>query len=116
MPVRPLPPGAQQAPEFVETLSSVEQILREDPIGIYGRMDFRTRDNYRHAVERVARAAGGRYVRAGEAGRIVPWLEDARPSNAAPERRDLWHTPWTFAFIALLLSAEWILRRFWGLR
>ena len=51
--------GATHWPEFVETLSSVEQILREDPIGIYGRMDFGTRDTYRHAVESVARASGG---------------------------------------------------------
>jgi cellobiose phosphorylase len=51
--------GATHWPEFVETLSSVEQILREDPMGIYGRMDFGTRDTYRHAVERVARASGG---------------------------------------------------------
>jgi cyclic beta-1,2-glucan synthetase len=41
--------------EFVETLSIVEQTLREDPDGIYGRMDFATRDQYRHAVERIAR-------------------------------------------------------------
>jgi hypothetical protein len=33
-----------------------------------------------------------------------------------PEHRDLWHEPWTFALIVLLLSAEWILRRRWGLR
>src|ERR1700712_3301759 len=51
--------GATHWPEFVETLSSVEQILREDPIGVYGRMDFGTRDTYRHAVERIAKAAGG---------------------------------------------------------
>ena len=44
--------GATHWPEFVETLSSVEQILREDPIGVYGRMDFGTRDTYRHAVEK----------------------------------------------------------------
>ena len=33
-----------------------------------------------------------------------------------PEHRDLWHEPWAFALIVLLLSAEWILRRRWGLR
>jgi hypothetical protein len=33
-----------------------------------------------------------------------------------PEYRDLWHEPWAFALIVLLLSAEWILRRRWGLR
>ena len=38
-------------------MSSVEKILREDPGGIYGLMDFATRDRYRHVVERVARHA-----------------------------------------------------------
>src|SRR5207249_8855021 len=62
-------------------------------------------------LRRVARASGGRYVRAAEAGRIVGWLEAATPQNAAPEQRDVWHAPWTFAFVAAALSAEWILRR-----
>jgi cyclic beta-1,2-glucan synthetase len=37
--------------EFVETLSLVEATLRTDPAGVYGTMDFATRDRYRHAVE-----------------------------------------------------------------
>lgn len=41
--------------EFVETMSSVEQKLREDPNGTYGRMDFATRDRYRHVIEKVAK-------------------------------------------------------------
>ncbi|MFT3682089.1 MAG: glucoamylase family protein [Ferruginibacter sp.] len=41
--------------EFVESTSVVEQILREDPSGIYEGMDFLTRDNYRHAVEKTAK-------------------------------------------------------------
>ena len=41
--------------EFVETMSAVEQILREDTGGIYGRMDFATRDRYRHVVEKIAK-------------------------------------------------------------
>ncbi|WP_443700418.1 GH36-type glycosyl hydrolase domain-containing protein [Pseudomonas sp.] len=41
--------------EFVESLSIVEQVLREDPSGVYVSMDFATRDNYRHVVERLAR-------------------------------------------------------------
>lgn len=40
---------------FFETASLVEQILREDPVGVYPRMDFKSRDRYRHAVEGVAR-------------------------------------------------------------
>ena len=41
--------------EFVESISVVEKILREDPRGVYGLMDFATRDRYRHSTERVAK-------------------------------------------------------------
>ena len=47
--------GAIDWREFVETISTVEQTLREDPGGVYGRMDFASRDRYRHVVERVAK-------------------------------------------------------------
>ncbi len=43
--------------EFVETLSVVEQTLRSDPSGVYGDMDFATRDAYRHEVERIAKGS-----------------------------------------------------------
>jgi len=41
--------------EFVETMSVVEQTLREDPLGTYVKMDFFTRDRYRHVVEKLAK-------------------------------------------------------------
>ena len=41
--------------EFVETLSVVENILRNDPAGVYAGMDFATRDQYRHVVESLAK-------------------------------------------------------------
>ena len=44
--------------EFVETLSLVEETLRNDPAAIYRQMDFATRDRYRHAVEFIARHSG----------------------------------------------------------
>ncbi|SDW21631.1 glycoside hydrolase family 94 protein [Thiocapsa roseopersicina] len=47
--------GATDWREFVEAMSQVEQTLREDPGGIYGEMDFATRDRYRHVVEKVAK-------------------------------------------------------------
>lgn len=40
---------------FVETLSVVEQTMRDDPAGVYGGMDFSTRDQYRHVIESVAK-------------------------------------------------------------
>jgi cyclic beta-1,2-glucan synthetase len=44
--------------DFVEALSVVEKILRSDPAGVYGAMDFATRDRYRHSVEFFARHSG----------------------------------------------------------
>ncbi|MEO8410056.1 MAG: hypothetical protein ABI478_05750, partial [Propionivibrio sp.] len=41
--------------DFVESLSLVEQTLKEDPADVHARMDFATRDRYRHVVERIAR-------------------------------------------------------------
>ncbi len=49
--------GAMDWREFVETMSVVEAALRADPGGAYGRMDFATRDRYRHVVERIARSS-----------------------------------------------------------
>lgn len=43
---------------FVEGLSGIEAILTTDPAQVYAGMDFATRDNYRHVVERFARKAG----------------------------------------------------------
>ncbi len=40
---------------FFEETSVVEQVLREDPAGVYARMDFRSRDRYRHRLEMLAR-------------------------------------------------------------
>ncbi|MBN2382831.1 glycosyl transferase [bacterium] len=41
-----------------EKLSSVEQILRRDPAGIYSQLDFATRDRYRRVVEELQRGSG----------------------------------------------------------
>jgi hypothetical protein len=47
-------------PAFVENTSQVEQLLRTDPARMYDQMNFETRDQYRHVIERIARRAGGR--------------------------------------------------------
>jgi len=49
--------GAMDWREFVETMSAVEETLRSDPGGLYGRMDFATRDRYRHVVEKIAKSS-----------------------------------------------------------
>ena len=40
---------------FVESMSHVEQVLRQDPATVYAAMDFATRDHYRHVVESLAK-------------------------------------------------------------
>jgi cyclic beta-1,2-glucan synthetase len=47
--------GAMDWREFVETMSLVERTLNQDPGGLYARMDFATRDRYRHVVETIAK-------------------------------------------------------------
>ena len=44
--------------EFFEDVSLVERTLRGEAAGVYGRTDFATRDQYRHAVEELARWSG----------------------------------------------------------
>lgn len=41
--------------QIFEDLSQVEQILRQDSDGIYGKMDFPSRDSYRHEVEKLSK-------------------------------------------------------------
>ncbi|HEY6360870.1 MAG TPA: hypothetical protein VIX63_07175, partial [Vicinamibacterales bacterium] len=49
--------------EFFESVSLVEQVLQRDPAGVYGHMDFRSRDRYRHAVEELAQPTGDDQLR-----------------------------------------------------
>ncbi|PYS03493.1 MAG: cyclic beta 1-2 glucan synthetase [Acidobacteria bacterium] len=49
--------GSTNWRDFVESWSAVEMVLREDPGETYSKMDFATRDRYRHVVERVAKHA-----------------------------------------------------------
>src|SRR4029079_15632694 len=49
--------GAMDWRDFVESMSVVEQKLREDPGGVYAAMDFATRDHYRHVIEQIAKVS-----------------------------------------------------------
>src|SRR5213594_3410958 len=49
--------------EYVEVVSLIERILQRDPPGVYARMEFTSRDRYRHAVEALADPTGEAQVR-----------------------------------------------------
>jgi cyclic beta-1,2-glucan synthetase len=86
--------------EFVEQVSLVERALRRDPAGVYGRMDFLSRDQQRHAVEQIAAPSGEAQLRvalkAVETAReaVVPGQAVDRAAHVGyhlvgPGRRDL---------------------------
>jgi cellobiose phosphorylase len=41
--------------DFVEAMSHADHVLQNDPMGSYRLMDFKTRDNYRHLIEKIAK-------------------------------------------------------------
>ncbi|MFS8085330.1 MAG: hypothetical protein ACMG6H_06845, partial [Acidobacteriota bacterium] len=43
--------------DFFETVSLIDPELAKDPAGMYSRMDFATRDRYRHVIERISKGA-----------------------------------------------------------
>ncbi len=67
-------------------------------------------------LQRVALASGGRLVAAGDVSAIVEGLRSGLPAARLAVTHDLWHNGWSFAAIVMLLGAEWLLRRRWGLR
>lgn len=66
--------------EFVESMSHVEQTMKNDPAAIYPSMDFATRDNYRHVIERLARRSKHSEI---QVARITINLSDEQKKLAA---------------------------------
>jgi uncharacterized membrane protein len=69
-----------------------------------------------NVLQRVAYASGGRVIGEDELAALPETLRAGVPAAMLSVRRDLWHNAWSFLAILLLLGAEWVLRRRWGLR
>ena len=41
--------------DFFEKVSLIEPLLGQDPAGVYSRMEFASRDRYRHVIERISK-------------------------------------------------------------
>lgn len=67
--------------DFVETMSVVEQKLREDPDGTYAGMEFATRDRYRHVIEEIAK--GSHLSESDVARKAIQLAHEAAASQAA---------------------------------
>ena len=64
----------------IEKVSLMEQVLQRDPAGVYGRMDFRSRDRYRQAVEELSEPTGEAQLRV-----ALRAIESARQGEKRPE-------------------------------
>jgi cellobiose phosphorylase len=76
--------GAIDWREFVETMSVVEHALRNDPGAVYGRMDFASRDRYRHVVENIAK--NSRLSESDVAHHAIDLAQESAVKNADDER------------------------------
>ncbi len=68
--------------EIFERVSKVEEVLRQDPAGVYTRSDFATRDRCRRVVELAARYSTHSEI---ETARVA--LEAARAGEASAHDR-----------------------------
>jgi cyclic beta-1,2-glucan synthetase len=53
--------------DFFEKVSLIEPVLGRDPAGAYSRMEFATRDRYRHVVERISKRTRANELKIAEA-------------------------------------------------
>ncbi|MBI4266146.1 MAG: hypothetical protein HY657_17360 [Acidobacteria bacterium] len=67
-------------------------------------------------LRRIAAASGGTYLTEDDASQLSSLLAAAQVDPPPPQWRELWHTSWVFSIVIVLLAAEWVLRRHWGLR
>ena len=70
--------------EFVESMSLVDRVLREDPAGVYDKMDFFTRDRYRHVVEKLAKHS--RFSESEAARMAISLAHEGAAGNGSDER------------------------------
>ncbi len=70
--------------EFVENMSVVDHALRKDPADVYVRMDFATRDHYRHVVEKIARHSSLSEVEVAD--NAIRFAADNAPRAGAEDR------------------------------
>src|SRR5436190_12627367 len=68
--------------DFFETVSLIDPELAKDPAGVYPLMDFDTRDNYRHVIERVSKRTESSELDI--ARRVLQLAEAAKSANEDP--------------------------------
>lgn len=76
--------GATDWQAFVEKNSLVEQILRQDPSGVYASMNFASRDYYRHVIENISSSTN---LSQGDLARLAVELAQEGAASQGPDDR-----------------------------
>ena len=76
--------------------------------------NFHTEQN-RELLERLATQTGGRYWRPGELSKLAEQIPYSEAGITVRETKELWNLPLVFLVLIVLRSAEWLLRRRWGI-
>jgi hypothetical protein len=75
--------------------------------------NFHTLQN-RELLEKLATETGGRYWKADELGRLPSEISYSDAGISVRDIKELWNMPVVFLWLLLLMAAEWLLRRKWG--
>ena len=75
--------------------------------------NFHTAQN-RELLEKLATETGGRYWRPSELSRLPNEISYSDAGISVRDIKELWNMPVVFLWLLLLMAAEWLLRRKWG--
>jgi Putative glutamine amidotransferase len=75
--------------------------------------NFHTLQN-RELLEKLATETGGRYWRPDELSRLPNEISYSDAGISVRDIKELWNMPMVFLWLLLLMAAEWLLRRKWG--
>jgi uncharacterized membrane protein len=76
--------------------------------------NFKTQQN-RELLEKLASQTGGRYYKPDQLAKLSGDISYSEAGISVRETRDLWNMPILFLIALMLRSAEWLLRRKWGI-
>jgi hypothetical protein len=68
----------------------------------------------RELLEKLATETGGRYWRPSELSRLPSEISYSDAGISVRDIKELWNMPVVFLWLLLLMAAEWLLRRKWG--
>ncbi len=72
------------------------------------------REQNRELLQKLSDETGGRYYKPADANRLTQEISYSEAGITSREMKDLWDMPVVFLVILILKSAEWLLRRRWG--